>query len=460
MVKSNQYKFLWSNSHQLLYMLGNIDSYRRYADIPFNKADVFQVSEGNLMSCYISEDDLKDSVEEGDLFLDPARAQKYIDEALSQCKSHKEFFEKFRAATLSELSDGELLLFWRGLIDNYAHSVAYFRSTQEQPSRKIVQIVTNTVSQNEASELLISPELDEINKEDMAWEELVADGFTKDNALNHLAKFPWLFQNSLTYDETVQELRQRLANHVSRDIQQEKKILRQKQDILLKKYPDLKKYVEVLHKLALLRPYVKSCWAATGYFAAPIFQEIAKRKNINLRQLAFLYRSEDLENLLETGHILTDKEIQSRELCTAYLLVDGKLENYVGEEALDLKQLILGGGDYREVLEIKGATARPGKVVGKVSILKINDPESTRIFRESFTEGVLVTAMTQPNVVDVAKRASAIITDEGGMLCHAAIIAREFGIPCIVGTNNATKILKDGDMVEVDANLGIIKIIK
>jgi pyruvate,water dikinase len=64
--------------------------------------------------------------------------------------------------------------------------------------------------------------------------------------------------------------------------------------------------------------------------------------------------------------------------------------------------------------------------------------------------------MTQPNIVDIAQRASAIITDEGGMLCHAAIISREFGIPCVVGTHKATKILKDGDMVEVDATKGIV----
>ena len=58
------------------------------------------------------------------------------------------------------------------------------------------------------------------------------------------------------------------------------------------------------------------------------------------------------------------------------------------------------------------------------------------------------------------EKASAFVTDEGGMLCHAAIIAREMNKPCIVGTKSATKILKDGDLVEVDANAGIVKILK
>jgi pyruvate,water dikinase len=58
------------------------------------------------------------------------------------------------------------------------------------------------------------------------------------------------------------------------------------------------------------------------------------------------------------------------------------------------------------------------------------------------------------------KKAIAFITDEGGITCHAAIIARELKKPCIIGTKIATKVLKDGDLVEVDANKGVVKIIK
>ena len=57
-------------------------------------------------------------------------------------------------------------------------------------------------------------------------------------------------------------------------------------------------------------------------------------------------------------------------------------------------------------------------------------------------------------------KAAAIVTDEGGVTSHAAIVSRELGIPCVVGTKIATKVLKDGDLVEVDANNGIVKILK
>ena len=73
---------------------------------------------------------------------------------------------------------------------------------------------------------------------------------------------------------------------------------------------------------------------------------------------------------------------------------------------------------------------------------------------------ILVAETTAPELLVACKKAGAIVTDMGGLMSHAAIVSREFGIPCIVGTQNASRILKDGDMVEVDANTGIVAIIR
>ncbi len=73
---------------------------------------------------------------------------------------------------------------------------------------------------------------------------------------------------------------------------------------------------------------------------------------------------------------------------------------------------------------------------------------------------ILVTPMTQVTFTPLFPKISAIITDEGGVTCHAAIISRELGIPCIVGTKIATQVLKDGDLVEVDAERGIVRRLK
>ena len=69
---------------------------------------------------------------------------------------------------------------------------------------------------------------------------------------------------------------------------------------------------------------------------------------------------------------------------------------------------------------------------------------------------ILVTTMTMPDMVPAMSRAAAIVTDEGGMTCHAAIISRELGTPCVVGTGNATSILKNGQMITVDGTTGTV----
>ena len=69
---------------------------------------------------------------------------------------------------------------------------------------------------------------------------------------------------------------------------------------------------------------------------------------------------------------------------------------------------------------------------------------------------VLVTHMTSPDWLPLLRRAAAIVTDSGGMTCHAAIVSRELGIPCVVGTGEATSKLRDGEIVTVDATRGLV----
>ncbi len=109
----------------------------------------------------------------------------------------------------------------------------------------------------------------------------------------------------------------------------------------------------------------------------------------------------------------------------------------------------------RNAKTIQGVSAMIGKVVGIVKIvLSRND------FYKLNDGDILVTSMTRPEFTQVLSKVSAIITNEGGITCHAAIIARELKKPCIIGTKIATKVLKDGNKVEVDANSGIVRILE
>src|SRR5262249_49927533 len=102
-----------------------------------------------------------------------------------------------------------------------------------------------------------------------------------------------------------------------------------------------------------------------------------------------------------------------------------------------------------------GKTAFPGLITAKVRVIVDYAKD-----KHNFQPGeVLVTGMTDPNYLPLMKKASAIVVDTGGLLSHAAIVARELKIPCIIGTERATKVLKNGDVVKVDADRGVVRII-
>jgi pyruvate,water dikinase len=96
-----------------------------------------------------------------------------------------------------------------------------------------------------------------------------------------------------------------------------------------------------------------------------------------------------------------------------------------------------------------------GKATGRVKICK------TMKDIEKFEAGyVLVASMTRPEFVPAMKKAVGVVTDEGGITSHAAVISRELGVPCVIGARIATKILRDGDLVEVNANHAQVRIIE
>lgn len=106
--------------------------------------------------------------------------------------------------------------------------------------------------------------------------------------------------------------------------------------------------------------------------------------------------------------------------------------------------------EKREIIT-KGLGASPGIASGAVKIIK-----STSELDKILKGDILVTVMTTPDMVPAMKRANGIITDEGGVTCHAAIVSRELGIPCVVGTGNATKVLKENEIVTLDGNKGTV----
>ncbi len=102
--------------------------------------------------------------------------------------------------------------------------------------------------------------------------------------------------------------------------------------------------------------------------------------------------------------------------------------------------------------QLIGKSASPGLVRGRVRVIRATHEMA------AFVDGeILVTNQTTPEFVPIMRKAAAIVTEQGGITSHAAVISRELGIPCVIGTTIATRVLKDGDLVEVDATNGLVR---
>ncbi len=144
---------------------------------------------------------------------------------------------------------------------------------------------------------------------------------------------------------------------------------------------------------------------------------------------------------------------------SSYLLIDGvavsnePLESFVWQHPEYLFR-----SDKQESMEmtsVNGETAYPGRVRGVVRLVR-KQADMARVQ----SGDILVSPMTTPDFMPAMQRAAAFVTDEGGVTCHAAIVAREIKKPCIIATKIATQVLADGDVVEVDADNGIVRIIE
>jgi len=188
-------------------------------------------------------------------------------------------------------------------------------------------------------------------------------------------------------------------------------------------------------------------------FLPALFKEIAKRKDIKSELLFFAFPNEILDLLSSKKIQLNNLILKKRKERCFILVKNSKIKTFVGKKA-EIQEKREIEEKSKKMSVISGYVAYPGKIKGQVkTIFSLDDLKGVR-------GKVIVTSMTSVRFFPFLSKAKAIITDEGGIACHAAIISREMKTPCIIGTKIATQVLKDGDLVEVDADKGIVKKIK
>ena len=224
-----------------------------------------------------------------------------------------------------------------------------------------------------------------------------------------------------------------------------------------------KKIAARLAKIGYLRLELHYSYDHLHYLVNKIVQNAAKTFGID-ESIFFYQTNNEVFQSLKNGTVAPGvlSEAERRKQSYLYLIEDNKHTLYSDIEADNIFNSLMPVQNFYDVRELRGQGAYRGQLKGVVRVFTFTgeSPELQQQMHD-FKEGeVLVASQTSPILMPAILKAAAIITDEGGITAHAAIVARELKKPCIVGTKIATKALQTGDVVEIDANIGTVKILK
>ncbi len=215
--------------------------------------------------------------------------------------------------------------------------------------------------------------------------------------------------------------------------------------------PELEALINMLKKAVYVRDYRDMIRQKLNLAIRKLYQEIGSRIGLSVKETALLTNSE-IEDHLKSSKAFSRAEINRRKRSFLLVQIGDKIDIYSEKEAERKAEELALYKKAKDTDIIKGRAASPGIKKGIARIIHTN------LDFDKLRKGeIMVAGMTRQDFVPVMRRASAIVTNEGGVTCHAAIIARELRLPCVVGTDQATEIIKDGDIIEVNADKGIIR---
>ena len=335
---------------------------------------------------------------------------------------------------------------------------AYFSFAQEQ-EMDLLRLIKKYYSESWKNEVL-TLEIDILKKKhSVFW----------DNLLEHTKKYAWVyyvyvgpaFSEKEFFNFIIQELKtdELPGDKLKRITEKQQNIIKEKESIISScKFSDFEENIlRLAGKVVWAKPRRKDYQSKSFFHVEKLQREIAVRLTITLDQVRSAHINV-LSTGLKEGVVDTSLLDSIKSLHVVLPKEDDTIDLFYGEEAKNfVEKYSSRESDVEDINKknISGNVAYKGFVRGVVKV--INTPEEMSKMNDG---DVLVSVATTPSIVPVMKLASAIVTDEGGLTCHAAIVSRELETPCVVGTKIATQVLKDGDKVEVDADNGVVRIIE
>lgn len=252
-----------------------------------------------------------------------------------------------------------------------------------------------------------------------------------------------------------QEFLYALKDNRELDLPQRLQVLAREQRGIMRRVhftPRAKLLVKIAQHVLWQKAWRKDVEYHGFYCYESMLREIAKRKGErDWRNLLYMFPWE-FEGFVKLTKPTLNELHERRAFSILIVKGPSRVEMLTGTMARKVYHRLRVEKNLSHIRIVSGQCAVAGKVIGRVRIVQVPDDMA------KMSKGdILISQATSPDLLSAMKKAAAIVTNTGGLICHAAITARELNIPCVVGTTNATLVFRDGDRVEVDATRGRIK---
>ena len=482
----NLFEFSWSERHSVISAESWLRGYISHKDIIGNdNKHVLMHVIGSTVHTYNKTDEHKTTYNNGRKLQNKLYFDQHLLESQTARDDFQKFYRKMQLLNLSQTSNLELQKLFKRYQNHYDLMWSYFKVSQpeyleyfREQLLELLKAEFNTDFNSKFITLTTPDDFDIIKEEEIDALKLSIQGkLTRNDLDTHAQKYSWLFFN--TYNHSVinnflknkfavldnistSEKEKRIETIFNNQEKHKKEIASIISNISLDHQEEVAHLSLIFRSLAVDRLSLKSWWGGAEYLFLSFFEEIAKRIGIDVEKLLLTYSIYDIELFLNSAKKLSQSIRVSRKKEYLLELKDDDIVLFEEEKAKEIMSDLIytHNSETQNSQSITGVSANHGIITGVARVVPVTDLKQLMKDLEAFQEGdIMVTTMTQPTMVSLAKKASAIVTDEGGITSHASILAREYGIPCIVGCHTATKIIKTGDNIKVNGDTGEVTII-
>ncbi len=408
----------------------------------FGVEDAFIVSqEGFTASFYVSDRDCRPFAGGGFVFFtDRERFCRYLEDKQTVEQRLLDHIKDIVARDLSALSNGELFKAFEELCKKIANAFEFYAITEQEA----VQLIEEKLEA-------------ELTSSGLDAKALIPILTSPDKIIELTEKGHQLFDLSLSKSIKGEDSRidpgllRSLLFTIKNEVCQDRLAIIQKHGIPQKAVELSDIFRSLGHERLRLRYVFMQGLFCRGLF----FNEIVRRIGITKKELYF-YNADEVKTLVLDGEKVPTPTIERRKRGYVSILTNGDIFHLEGDDALAFTKEHIQPVEKTDILH--GTVACKGTARGRVITFRFDESDHHLEKMDTMEAGqIIVTEQTHPNILTAIDKAAAIVTDEGGMLCHAAIVSRERRIPCVIGTRFATANLKDGDLVEVNAIEGWVR---